>query len=500
MGVNMYERTMDYFKELSKIPRPSGKEAQVREWLKAWADKRWFTYEVDDKGNLLVRVSATPGMENVPKLMIQSHMDMVPNQIQWGTHNFDTDPIETFEQDGWLYAKDKATTLGADNGIGLAMGMAAADAEQHGAIDLLFTVEEEIWLKGASALKVKTDAELLLNLDTEEEWLVCNESAGNGRMRVKKSYDTKEATYPQYTFSIAGGKEGHSGVEIHNKSINANEILMKILRGYNGDYELASIKWWAAMNSIPGDATAVIGFKDDDAAMEFNMYASGYLSKQKKIYDDPNMILTLDKNKWVESIPVMYDPTDEDNNAGRDFCQLATKFDTGVIKWHPEAKTLVQTSNNMGEISLENGQIAIWYMPRSSVDSELATVIEEITAHYREHWFSYGSISDGIFTENEIGVWRKWLQDPSHPFVKFVVAQYSKALGEGKMAQIGPMHAWLELEAVMAALPSIKAWISIGPNIIKAHKAWEGVELSSVRKVAEAVDAIVRNLTQAEVA
>jgi len=167
---------MEYFDQLTQIPRISKHEEQVRQWLCTWATDHKFNYKIDKRGNLVVYVPASPGFEHRPGLIIQSHMDMVPKKAENSNHNFLTDPIQTYTEDGRL--KAKGTTLGADNGIGLTMSMAAAIDALHPPLELIFTVEEEIGLLGAidfdpSLLSHK----LFLNLDTEEEGEVCIASA-----------------------------------------------------------------------------------------------------------------------------------------------------------------------------------------------------------------------------------------------------------------------------------------------------------------------------------
>ena len=259
------------FDEITKVPRPSKKEGKIREFLLEFAKRHNIEAKTDPIGNVAMRVPATAGKEGAPTVVLQGHMDMVPNQTKPETHNFDTDPILTEVDGEWLHSKDYKTTLGADNGIGVAMALAALvdKSYEHGPIETLFTVDEETGLTGAKNLgKDMITGNILINLDSEDEAQIFLGCAGG--IDTLGHFDYTDAPAPAgyqfFKFSILKFKGGHSGADIHLGRANANKQLARFLfslyRAYDGQVAVADINGGELRNVIPGNAYAVIGVVD----------------------------------------------------------------------------------------------------------------------------------------------------------------------------------------------------------------------------------------------
>ena len=274
------------FDEITKVPRPSKKEGKIREFLLEFAKRHNIEAKTDPIGNVAMRVPATAGKEGAPTVVLQGHMDMVPNQTKPETHNFDTDPILTEVDGEWLHSKGYKTTLGADNGIGVAMALAALldKSYEHGPIETLFTVDEETGLTGAKNLgKDMITGNILINLDSEDEAQIFLGCAGG--IDTLGHFDYTDAPAPAgyqfFKFSILKFKGGHSGADIHLGRANANKQLARFLfslyRAYDGQVAVADINGGELRNVIPGNAYAVIGVpadKKEDLRKRVNEFAA----------------------------------------------------------------------------------------------------------------------------------------------------------------------------------------------------------------------------------
>lgn len=290
------------FDEITNVPRPSKKEGKIREYLLEFAKKHNIDAKTDGVGNVAMRVPATPGKENVPTIVMQGHMDMVPNQTKPETHNFDTDPILTEIDGEWVHSAGYKTTLGADNGIGMAAALAALidPSFVHGPLEALFTVDEETGLTGAKNLgKDMITGETLINLDSEDEAQIFLGCAGGIDTIGKFPYTCEQAPegYQFFTFSIMAFKGGHSGADIHLGRANANKLLARFLfecyQAY-GHIAIADINGGELRNVIPGNAYAVIGVPADrkeDLRTRANLFAATVEEEYKGIEDAQKITL-----------------------------------------------------------------------------------------------------------------------------------------------------------------------------------------------------------------
>lgn len=206
--------TLEYFFQISKIPRPSKKEERIREYVASWASDRGYSVRTDGIGNLAVSVPASPGREGENAVVLQSHMDMVCVKVPGSGHDFDRDPIVPIEENGWM--KASGTTLGADNGIGMALSMAACGFASRPPIELLLTVDEERGMSGALSFDPSIlTGRRVVNLDSEDEGEICLSSSGGAGIVAKREFVRHAGAYPQYALRLFGMRGGHSGVEIH---------------------------------------------------------------------------------------------------------------------------------------------------------------------------------------------------------------------------------------------------------------------------------------------
>lgn len=456
---------MEYFSQLTQIPRVSGKEEGVRNRLIQRALMNGFIYKQDEVGNLAIHVPASPGYEDKYALILQSHMDMVPVKTPESTHDFLKDPIRTYIEDDRMKAVD--TTLWADNGIGLALSLAATSV-LHPRLELLFTVEEETSLLGARELNpllLWLSSQFLLNLDTEENGEICIASAGGVSVNVEKKYATQMGTLAQYEVSLTWGIGGHSGTEIHLGIANANIVLMQLLAHYPGQRELSSIQWGQASNAIPAECKAVVGIQDKQ---HFETYFTEFIASQKTKYTDKDLIWSLIQQDVVT--PILLDP--------RYLFTTIMDLPIGVREMHPSIPNFVQTSVNLGIVSISNGHVKMCYMPRWSKDDSFDILIQEIENYYN-------TIGFDVQTEEKIP-WRS--QSPHDSFVTLVKNQYDMLLG--KEAKIVAVHAWLECGAIAGKFkPNLQA-VSLWPDIKFPHSPQEKVYLPSVKNVSKLVEKI----------
>ncbi len=468
----MYDLTMDYFRQIAQIPRCSKKEEKIRARLLDRATSKWYTTRQDEIQNIVIVVPATPGRENEPVLILQSHMDMVCVADPESTHNFDTDPISLITEWEWLSAD--GTTLWADNGIWLAMSLAAADTVSHPPLELLITVDEEQWLTWALQLDGNIlEGKLLINLDTEDEGEICISSAGWGRVDIQIPITRSPRSsdrLPLHQVSLIGMQWWHSWVDIHKHRGNAIIELLKIVDQYFGDAEIVQIDGWVADNAIPAHCSCILSLDD------FSLF-SGY-AKTK--------ITALREQFGLSSIDIQITACDDETvdtltnseviENHRVPLQVITSVPSWVISMSESIDGLVQTSQNIGMLATHPDHIAITYAPRSSVMTQLDEAIHNITTAYEQIWST-------VIVRAKYP-WRQ--QNPNDALVTYTASCYEHILG--KAPEIVAYHAWLECGAIAEKLwPDAQA-VSFGPTILDPHSPHERCHLPSVKKCCETLE------------
>jgi dipeptidase D len=470
----------NYFYEITQIPRPSKKEEKVIAYLLDFAKKHNLEAKKDDAGNVLITKPATKGKENLPVVILQGHVDMVCEKNSGTKHDFDKDPIETYVDGDWL--KAKGTTLGADNGIGVAAALTilASDSIEHGKLECLFTVDEETGLTGAYALgKDFLKGDILINLDTEEEGEIYIGCAGGKTTTVTFDYKKEDvpANYFWFKVQVSGLNGGHSGSEVHKGLGNANKILNRYLWALSRKFglALAEIDGGNLHNAIAREAYAVAGVpytKKEDVIVELNLLAPDIEAELKAV--DPNLKMTV-VSADTPSFVIDKDTTDNMLN-GIYACPH------GVLAMSHEIEGLVETSTNLASVKMKDGnKIVITTSQRSSVNSLKNDA---------------GNIVNAVFTlakakvEHSAG-YPGWRPNPDSEILAVAKESYKKLFG--KDAEIMAIHAGLECGLFLEKYPHLDM-VSCGPTIRNAHSPEEQVEISSVGKWWDLLLDILRNI------
>lgn len=462
------EGIFHYFAEISKVPRPSKKEEKIIAYLKDFGAKHNLETKVDDAGNVLIRKPATPGKENLKTVILQSHVDMVCEKNSDVVHDFLTDPIEIIIDGEWM--KANGTTLGADNGIGVATQLAilAANDIEHGPIECLFTVDEETGLTGAFALKQGfMNGEILLNLDSEDEGEMFIGCAGG--MDSVGEFHYKEVAVPDGYFffkvAISGLKGGHSGGDIHLGRGNANKILNRYLSLIASKYDmyLCEINGGNLRNAIPREAYAIcaVPYNDKESVrVELNIFIADMENELGAV--EPDMKLTLESEE-SHKYAIDKDTTNH-------LLKTLYALHHGVYAMSHDMPGLVETSTNLASVKMKEGNIIkIETSQRSSILSSRDDMASTVRAALELGGakVSYGHGYPG------------WKPNPNSEILKVAEESYKKLFGVD--AQVKAIHAGLECGLFLDKYPHLDM-ISFGPTLRDVHSPDERLEIPTVDK------------------
>ena len=465
---NLEPRTLwQHFYSLTQIPRPSGKKEQIGDFLENYGKSLGLETLRDAIGNVLVRKPATPGMENRKGVVLQAHMDMVPQKNSGVAHNFETDPIEAYIDGEWVTAKD--TTLGADNGIGVAAAMAILESKDipHPAIEMFITVDEETGMHGAFGLQAGfLKGDILINMDSEDEGELYVGCAGG--VDANAEYKYNEVAVPDgdvaLKISLTGLKGGHSGVDIHLQRANANKLMFRFLKEAVSDYEarLASVDGGSLRNAIPREAFAVITVPRDgmDDIMDLiTSYEQLFIEEYQGVED--NIIFKAEKSV----LPTGLIPEEIQD----DLINAVTACPNGVFRVIPELPSVVETSNNLAIVKSDGKKIECKCLIRSSVESrkqELASMVVST--------FSLAGAKIEL-----TGAYPGWKPNLKSPILKEMTKVYEDKYG--KTPKIMIIHAGLECGILGMNYPNMDM-ISFGPTIRYPHSPDEKVNIETVQK------------------
>lgn len=469
------------FYSLTQIPRPSGKKEAVSQFLVNYGKSLGLETMQDEIGNVLIRKPASPGMENHPGVILQGHMDMVPQKNSDKVFDFETDPIEAYVEDNGEWVTANGTTLGADNGIGVATAMAIlADKNAvHPPLEAFFTVDEETGMYGAFDLKGGwLQGKYLLNLDSETEGELYVGCAGGVDTTAVFDYEPVETEEGDIALRIAikGCKGGHSGCDINLQRANAIKQLFRVLKEAVVSYEarLASVEGGSLRNAIPREASAVITIPQenyDDVTDMVARWEDQLLSEFEGI--EPDMKLTVEE---VEC------PKQEMPEDVQDFLIHAiTLCPHGVYRMIPEMPDIVETSNNLAMIETKEGKVTAYCLTRSSVESrkeELQSVIE-----------SAFSLAGAKVTFS--GSYPGWKPNFKSPLLATMKSIYEQQFGNAPRVVI--IHAGLECGIIGRNYPNMEM-ISFGPTIEHPHSPDERVNIATVQKFYQYVLATLKAL------
>jgi len=456
------------FAALNTVPRASKKEEQVIAFMMDFAAKLSLDTYKDETGNIIIRKPATTGLENAKTVVLQSHLDMVHQKNNDTEFDFSAQGIKMLTDGDWVVAE--GTTLGADNGIGVAaiMAILASTEIAHPAIEALFTVDEETGMTGAMGLKAGVlKGEILLNLDTEQDNEIDIGCAGGIDVTATKTYtkETAPETSIAYLITVGGLQGGHSGMDIHKGFGNANKIMNRILfqAEKHAGLRISNLQGGSLRNAIPREsvAQAVIDSDKETAFLQCIQVAVDDIKSEYRS-TEPSLEITLEKQ---DVVPACVMPVAEQ----KAFIQAIYAAHNGVYKMSAELEDLVETSNNIARVSVDKGSISIKCLTRSSVESSKFDLANALRAAFElmgcEVEFS--------------GSYPGWTPNPDSGILKLLTSVYEKQ--NNAKADVVACHAGLECGILGRNYPKIDM-ISFGPTILGAHSPAERVSISSVQK------------------
>ncbi|MFI3305385.1 MAG: aminoacyl-histidine dipeptidase [Rikenellaceae bacterium] len=460
------EAVWRHFEKIMSIPHPSLHEAALRDYIKGFAADHNLECIEDKTGNVIIRKGATAGMESRQGIILQGHIDMVPQRDAEREFDFLTDPIEGYIDGEWVRAN--GTTLGADNGVGAAAALAILEDETlaHPMIEALFTVNEERGMDGAFGLEAGVlQGDILLNLDTEEESELCIGCAGGLNLVATLNYEsepTPQGDYVARRLEVSALRGGHSGCEIHEQRGNANKLLFRLLRLTKLELLIAAVDGGTLHNAIPREAHADILIHRDDLAL-FEEQVARYESTIRNEYGsvESGINVTLSEIEYPSEMI-------EEDAAACLVWGVAAAHD-GVWKMSYTMLGLVQSSSNLATIKSREGEIRIEISLRSSCESEITALADTIASTFE--------LAD--FEVSCEGGYPGWQPNVESPILKTMSESYRKLFS--KEPNVLAVHAGLECGIIGATYPNLDM-ISFGPTILSPHSPSERVEIGSVER------------------
>ncbi len=473
------ELLWNHFEEICRIPHPSRNEAKLAEYVVSVAKKNNLEYSRDEFGNVIIRKPATPGKENLTPVVMQGHLDMVPEKNSDVAHDFEKDSIKCFVDGDWVRAK--GTTLGSDNGIGVAAALAVMESKdlEHGPVEALFTLDEETGLFGAQALKPGfVNGKILLNLDSEEDGALYIGCAGGQNTFVKFKFNQKDV--PSNTtaleIKVAGLKGGHSGLDINTGRGNAIKLMTRLLHELNYTFgiRLVSINGGSKHNAIPRECFSVIR-----VPKKFTSDAVAYVERYNKIVQselasiEPTLNVTATGTKSKSKVL--------DKTTAKHLVDSLYSVPNGVIKMSADIAGLVETSTNLAVVVTKGKTVEVTLSQRSSVESEKYDISNSISAFFK---LAKAEVKQG----DGYPGWKPNIQSPVLATLKNVYNQMYN--GEPEVKAI---HAGLECGIIKERYPDMDM-ISFGPTIMGAHSPDERVQISTVDKFWNLLSAVLKNI------
>ncbi len=460
------------FNELSRIPRESGNEEGIRNFLLSWCKEHGLEAERDEIGNVIIHVPATKGHESAPSLAFQGHMDMVCVKRPGSKHDFGKDPIEIIREGNIIRAKD--TTLGGDNGIAIAMMLDIFTDEslEHGPLEGIITIEEETGLKGAFNIdKEKVRSRLLLNLDSEEEGIIYIGCAGGLDMT-----STHPVTYVDnpfghtYELSVSGLLGGHSGGDIHKERGNAIKIASRVLSSFDDDYAISSFSAGTKRNVIPSSATVKVSTDGDLSKCVDKVY--GEVGNELK-HSDGNVVISIREIQNADKVV----------NCGesREIIELVYVSPYAVNHMSSAIKGIVETSNNIAIATLDEEKFTLINSIRSNIGSAKEDLARKLGMLYAKYGFA------SVFGDG----YPEWEPNLDSKFLRIVKEVFKKTYGKDPV--VTAIHAGLECGILNKRIEGMDS-ISIGPNLFDVHSVDEHIEIDSLERTIAFVRNIVKSL------
>lgn len=470
------------FYEISQIPRPSKKEEKILEYLRNFAKEHNIKMLEDDAHNIVMKVPATKGYENAPTVIIQGHVDMVCEKNKGTKHDFDNDPIKLIRDGDWIRAD--GTTLGADNGIGVAAGlsMITDDSVVHGPLELLFTVDEETGLTGANNLATDIlEGKTLLNCDSEEDgafYVGCSGGQDTVGIYDIEWKELKNDLVP-YELTITGLKGGHSGLDIANGRANAIKLLARFMLNLTDmDYRIAELNGGSKRNAIPREAEAILLIKESEAA-KIKKAADEFVKEALLEYKRNDGGLKVELNKKDGS----YNKAFKRKFAKR-IIHVLNSLPHGIMAMSPDIPDLVETSTNLATVFTEGDKIRIGTSQRSSIETaklNISNVVKSI--------FALSGAEEILDADSYPG----WQPNIDSQILKLGKEVFKDKFG--KEPEIKAIHAGLECGILADKYPGLDM-VSFGPTIQGAHSPDEKVNIKDVEKFYTLLSGILEKIAK----
>ena len=468
-----------HFEEICNRPHPSRKEQLVSKYVVDFAKQNNLECKSDSFGNIVIKKPASAGKENLTPVVMQGHLDMVAEKNADVTHDFDKESIKCYVDGDWV--KAKGTTLGSDNGIGVAAALAVLEDKslEHGPIEALFTLDEETGLNGAQALQPGfVSADILMNLDSEEDGALYIGCAGGQNTFVKFKFEPKDIPAKTIAFEIkvTGLKGGHSGLDIHVGKGNAIKIMTRLLHELNYKFgiRLVSLNGGSKHNAIPRETFAVIRV-DKKMESEIIRYISWYNGVVRAELSSVEPTLSVECAQVKNKSKVM------DKTTAKNLIDSLYAVPNGVIKMSADIEGLVETSTNLAVVVTKGKNVEVILSQRSSIESEKLDISNSIAALFR---LAKAEVKQG-------DGYPGWKPDIHSP----VLAVMKKVFNEiyGKEPEVKAIHAGLECGIIKECYPEMDM-ISFGPTIMGAHSPDEKVQISTVEKFWNNLVAALKNI------
>ena len=465
-----------HFEALTQVPRPSGHLQKVQQFLLDFGKSINVETWQDEAGNIIMRKPATPGLEARKGIILQAHMDMVPQKTPDSTHNFETDPIKTVVKGDWLYADN--TTLGADNGLGVAAIMAIMedDTLQHGPLEALITADEETGMYGAFGLKGgELQGNILLNLDSEEECVMYIGCAGGLDITATMQFmeETPFDGDVAVKVQLKGLRGGHSGLEINAGRGNANKLMARFVREAMDECAVGLSSWKGGnmRNAIPASCEAVLTLPQEGVE-ELKQIAARYQALYNSEYAtiEEGITLTVEECELPETVL----PEEIQDN----LIDVILACHDGVLRFIPTIPDTVETSSNLSIVSIAEGEVQINILARSSCDT-----MKEFLALQLSSCFAMAGMKVELS-----GGYSGWQPNVNSPLLAALKKAYSNMFG--KEPDVRVIHAGLECGIISTNYPGMDM-VSFGPTLMSPHSPGERVEIATVEKFYSLVKALV---------
>ena len=468
-----------HFEEICKHPRPSKKEEKIAQYVVSVGERLGLQTEKDKFGNIVIRKPATPGYENRKAVVLQGHIDMVCEKNRDVEHDFDNDPIYPYIDGDWV--KAKGTTLGADNGIGVACALAVLESKdiEHGPLECLFTLDEETGLTGASSLKKNwLKADILINMDSEDIGVIFIGCSGgkNTAATFKAKLEKAPRNYSTFELKVAGLKGGHSGLEIQVGRGNAVKILNRAIWSYSqeNNIRLAEINGGNKHNAIPREAFAVVLVPKNDEK-KLKKFIAKYNETVKSEYAavEPDLVVSMEKHSAPEKVM--------DEKTQKHLINALYAIPHGVIKMSNDIPGLVETSTNLAVVETKGKNINIVTSQRSPVYSQNVDITNMVTAVLKLAGaeITYGDGYPG------------WAPDINSDILKVFKSTFTKMYG--KEPEVTAIHAGLECGIIKEKYPDMDM-ISFGPTMRDVHSPAEKLQISTVPEFFNQLKTVLKNI------